>query len=94
MAINRLGPVYEPGRRCVYTSGTGYDTLGQILVATDPGQRVFRQIAREDLFAPLGLNDTSFGLPTADPARVPVSFAPGAATPAAAVMAADFNRDL
>lgn len=31
--------VYKPGTRCAYTSGTGYDVLGQILVATDPKKR-------------------------------------------------------
>ena len=72
-AINKLNAVYEPGTRCVYTSGTGYDALGQILVATDPKRRSFRRIAKDDLFDPLGMQATSFGLPSDHPKRVPVS---------------------
>ena len=62
-AMNRLKAVYKPGTRCAYTSGTGYDALGQMLVATDPKRRSFNRIAKEDLFDPLGMRTTSFGLP-------------------------------
>lgn len=73
-AICQLPAVYEPGTRCLYTSGLGFDLLGQILVNTDPDKRTFRDIAREDLFEPLGMVATSFGSPVSDPMRVPVSF--------------------
>lgn len=72
-AICKLSAVYEPGTRCAYTSGTGYDVLGQILVVTDPMRRSFRRIAQEDLFDRLGMQTTSFGLATGHPKRVPVS---------------------
>lgn len=75
-AISRLKAVYAPGTRCAYTSGTGYDALGQLLVETDPKGRSFSQIAKEDLFDPLGMQTTSFGLPLDHPLRVPVSFTP------------------
>lgn len=73
-AICQLPASYEPGTRCVYTSGIGYDLFGQILVNTDPQGRRFRDIARQELFEPLGMTSSSFGLPVDDPARVPVSF--------------------
>ena len=75
-AIKRLKAVYKPGTRCAYTSGTGYDALGQVLVETDPKRRSFNRIAKEDLFDPLGMHNTSFGLRNDDPKRVPVSFTP------------------
>lgn len=75
-AIAALHPVYDPGSRCAYTSGTGYDALGRVLELTDPEGRRFRDIAREELFEPLGLPGISFGLPVDDPARVPVRWTP------------------
>lgn len=88
-AISALPAIYTPGTRCLYTSGVGYDLLGQILVLTDSGDRDFRRLAREDLFEPLGLSASSFGLPLDDPTRVPVSQTPlngGAANPFLAVL--------
>jgi len=93
-AINRLKPVYEAGTRCAYTSGTGYDALGQILVLTDPKRRSFGRIAREELFEPLGLKNTSFGLAVEDPKRVPVSFTPSMTTLVSPTMSRVFNTVL
>lgn len=72
--IKNLKAVYAPGKRCSYTSGTGYDVLGQILVETDPKKRSFNKIAKEDLFDLLGMENTTFGLSLTDEKRVPVSF--------------------
>lgn len=80
-ATNELDAVYSPGEGCVYTSGPGYDVLGQILVNTDPQGRPFHVIADEELFKPLGLMDTTFGLPLTDPRRVPVQYVPSVKTP-------------
>jgi CubicO group peptidase (beta-lactamase class C family) len=44
-AICKLRTVYEPGTRCAYTSGTGFDLLGQIVAVTDPKRRSFNFIA-------------------------------------------------
>jgi CubicO group peptidase (beta-lactamase class C family) len=90
-AINALKAMYKPGTRCAYTSGTGYDALGQILVLTDPKRRSFRQIAHEELFAPLGMTHTSFGCATDDPRRVPVSFTEANMTPASPTFMHVFN---
>lgn len=91
-AIEKLQAAYEPGTRCCYTSGTGYDMLGQILVETDTKNRSFREIARQDLFEPLGMADTSFGLPVADPRRVPVSHTPSSSMPISAKVDGIFNN--
>ncbi|GAA1176558.1 serine hydrolase domain-containing protein [Streptomyces hebeiensis] len=91
-AISALPLAYTPGTRCVYTSSLGFDLLGQILVNTDPKGRGFRQIAEEDLFAPLGLHDTSFGSPLDDPRRVPVSFTEQNTGPTTPALLQVFNK--
>ena len=85
-AIKKLKAVCKPGTRCAYTSGTGYDALGQILVETDPKRRSFNRIAKEDLFDPLGMHKTSFGLSIDDPKRVPVSFTPANEAPTSSII--------
>jgi len=91
-AINRLKAVYDPGTRCAYTSGTGYDALGQILVNTDPKRRSFNRIAKEELFDPLGMRTTSFGLTTDHPKRVPVSFTQANEGPTSPLFRRMFNE--
>jgi CubicO group peptidase (beta-lactamase class C family) len=91
-AICRLKAVYDPGTRCAYTSGTGYDALGQILVNTDPKRRSFNRIAKEALFDPLDMRTTSFGLPTDHPRRVPVSFTSANAGPTSPLFRRMFNE--
>lgn len=75
-AISAIPLAYTPGDQVVYNPFASYAVLGQILVAIDPAGRSFRQIAKEDLFAPLGMNDTSYGLAVDEPRRVPVSVPP------------------
>jgi CubicO group peptidase (beta-lactamase class C family) len=65
---------FTPGTRCHYNSFGGISVLGQILVLTDPSGRSFSHIAQEDLFEPLGMADTRFGIDFANPRRVPTSF--------------------
>lgn len=81
-AISALPAANVPGERVVYNTAASYAVLGQILVATDPKKRSFRDIAREDLFEPLGMADTVFGLGQDDPRRVPVSYTEKNTTPA------------
>jgi CubicO group peptidase (beta-lactamase class C family) len=90
-AMNRLKAVYEPGTRCAYTSGTGYDALGQVLVATDPKRRSFNQIAKEDLFDPLGMRTASFGLRVSHPKRVPVTHTPANENPSSSLIRKALN---
>jgi CubicO group peptidase (beta-lactamase class C family) len=72
-AVSAVPAAHTPGERVVYNSFASYAVLGQIVVKTDPAGRTFRQIAREELFAPLGMVDTSYGLAVNEPRRVPVS---------------------
>lgn len=90
-AIEKLKAAYAPGEKCVYTSGTGYDLLGEIIVETDPKHRAFRDIAREEIFEPLGMADTSFGHSTTDPRRVPVSHTPKSMMPVSGKVDEIFN---
>lgn len=73
---------YVPGRQCVYNPLASYAVLGKILVETDPKQRCFRDIAREDLFEPLGMKNSCFGLDADHPKRVPVCHTVKQTTPA------------
>lgn len=52
----------EPGTRCDYAPLANHVLMGEALRRTDPKGRRFRDILREDLFAPLGMSDTSMGL--------------------------------
>jgi CubicO group peptidase (beta-lactamase class C family) len=74
LAVSALPATHVPGARVVYSPFAAYAVLGQILVATDPDKRSFQQITHEDLFVPLGMLHTRYGLRADDPRRVPVSF--------------------
>lgn len=89
--ISAIPATNVPGERVVYNTAASYAVLGQILVATDPHQRAFRDIAREDLFAPLGMHDTVYGLSPDAPRRVPVSYTPANTTPATVASLAAMN---
>lgn len=90
-AIVKLDAAYAPGTKCCYTSGTGYDILGQILVETDPKHSAFRDIAREDLFEPLEMADTTFGHEVDGPRCVPVSHTEKSMMPISAKVDSIFN---
>lgn len=52
----------EPGSRCDYSPVANHVLMAEMLRRTDPAQRSFRQILDEDLFLPLAMKDTSFGV--------------------------------
>jgi CubicO group peptidase (beta-lactamase class C family) len=56
-----LGAV-EPGTRCDYSPMANHTLLGEALRRTDPAGRDIVSIIREDLFEPLGMVDTAFGI--------------------------------
>lgn len=73
MYLDRLAELFEaalehvqgevpPGSRCDYSPLVNHVLLGTALVRTDPRGRDYRTLLHEDLFAPLGMNDTSMGL--------------------------------
>lgn len=60
--IENVHGTVPPGSRCDYAPVVNHVLMGEMLRRTDPQGRVFRDIAREDLFEPLGMHDTSFGV--------------------------------
>ncbi|WP_197382724.1 serine hydrolase domain-containing protein [Mycolicibacterium mengxianglii] len=89
--INNLSAEYIPGTRCIYTSAVGFDLLGQVLVITDSSGRPFRQILAEDLFEPLGMRDSSFGVDPGNPRRVPASATAENSTPMTPILVTACN---
>lgn len=79
---------YETGSRAAYTQLASHAIVAKMLELTDPKQRKFKDIAREDLFEPLEMNDSSFGLSDPEnPRRVPVSYTEKMTAPSSAVNA-------
>lgn len=60
--IENVPGIVPPGSRCDYAPVVNHVLMGEMLRRTDPAGRAFRDIAREDLFEPLGMQDTSFGV--------------------------------
>jgi len=56
-----LGTV-EPGTRCDYSPMANHTLLAEALRRTDPAGRDILTIVNEDLFQPLGMVDTAFGI--------------------------------
>lgn len=52
----------EPGARCDYAPMANHTLLAEALRRTDPEDRDLTRIVREDLFEPLGMADTAFGI--------------------------------
>jgi len=51
-----------PGTRCDYAPVVNHVLMAEMLRRTDPAGRAFAEIVRQDLFEPLGMRDTSFGV--------------------------------
>lgn len=63
----------EPGKRVMYNIRATYCILGEVIRRLDGGKRSFRQILAEDLFAPLGMHKSAFGMqPDLEADRVPI----------------------
>ncbi|WP_440058125.1 serine hydrolase domain-containing protein [Pseudomonas fragariae (ex Marin et al. 2024)] len=93
-AISALPATHVPGQRVVYNPFASYAVLGQLLVVSDPLKRSFRAIAQQDLFEPLGMHDTTYGLATNASRRVPVSFTERNSTAQTGQTAGLLNRHL
>jgi len=61
-ACENVHGIVEPGTRCDYAPVVNHVLMGELLRRTDPKGRAFRDIAREDLFEPLAMRDTSLGV--------------------------------
>jgi len=54
----------KPGEKSDYSPLVNHVLMGMALVRTDPAGRNYQTLLHEDLFAPLGMADTSMGLRT------------------------------
>ena len=62
--IDNVHGTVPPGTRFHYAPVVNHVLLGEMLRRTDPHGRAFRDIAQQDLFDPLGMRDTAFGVRT------------------------------
>jgi CubicO group peptidase (beta-lactamase class C family) len=62
-AVCRLIPgAVEPGTRCDYAPMANHVLLAEALRRSDPDGRDILDIVRQDLFEPVGMSDTAFGI--------------------------------
>lgn len=59
----RIAPVNRPGEVVSYSAQVSYDVLGVVAERVDPAGRRFGRIIEEDIFAPLGMTDSTIGMP-------------------------------
>jgi CubicO group peptidase (beta-lactamase class C family) len=57
-----IRPSEPPGERVAYSPLANHVLLGEALRRTDPQHRSYRDIVQQDLFSPLGMNDSSVGM--------------------------------
>lgn len=60
--VTRVHGIVEPGERCDYSPMVNHVLLSVILERTDPKGRGIVDILREDLWGPLGMDDTAMGI--------------------------------
>lgn len=70
-AACNLEPMGKPGTRAAYQPYLTYSILGYCLVLLDEKKRSYSQIAKEELFDPLGMKDTSISGDPKNPCFVP-----------------------
>lgn len=61
-ALSRVDVLFEPGTNLNYAPAINHALMGE-MVRRAYGAKHFRDLARELLFDPLGMDDTAFGLP-------------------------------
>lgn len=72
-AICELPLESTPGEIVSYSAMTGFTILAEVVRRLDKKGRTFRALMKEELFVPLGMKDSSFGiLPDKADRRVPV----------------------
>jgi len=62
-AVCTMAPETLPGQSVRYSVLTAHAVMAEMVRRVDGGSRPFRQIMREEVFAPLGMNDTALGAP-------------------------------
>lgn len=71
-AACKLGQHNVTGASVHYQPYVTWTVLGRLLMLTDDKKRTFKQIMEEDIFAPLGMKDTTIGCTPDNPRRVKV----------------------
>lgn len=61
-ALGNVDVIHEPGTQVNYSPSINHALIGE-MVRRAYGYEHFRDLARDLIFEPLGMNDTSFGLP-------------------------------
>jgi CubicO group peptidase (beta-lactamase class C family) len=61
--VAQCAPETVPGTAVKYSITPGHAVMAEMVRRVDGGARPFRQIVAEDVFAPLGMKDTTLGLP-------------------------------
>lgn len=73
-AMSKLAPTAIPGKTVGYSSFASHSILGEVVRRLDPQKRRYRDILRDELFAPLGMTDSSLGQnPDRESRRVPIA---------------------
>jgi CubicO group peptidase (beta-lactamase class C family) len=62
LAVSDQPLLTTPGRRVSYSPVGGYAVLGELVRRLDGGARPYREILNQELFAPLGMKESSLGL--------------------------------
>src|SRR5262249_700780 len=58
-----LEPGWTPGQKAGYHPSSAWIMLGEILRRVDPQQRLCDRFVREEIFVPVGMNDSWCGMP-------------------------------
>lgn len=72
---------FVPSERCAYSPFGNHTIQAKLIEKTDPKGRKFAQIMRDEVFAPLGMTETTYGNTIDNPRRVPVCYTPKMSTP-------------
>ncbi|HJC59337.1 MAG TPA: beta-lactamase family protein [Candidatus Dietzia intestinigallinarum] len=67
--FEEMSPDFPIGTNCYHALGWGW-IIAEIIQRTDPDNRPFAQVAREELLDPIGATDLYFGLPASEDHRL------------------------
>lgn len=76
-AAAKLAPNSKIGEVCAYQPYITYCVLGYLLILTDEKKRSYSDIIHDEIFEPLGMNDSSIGRDINDSRSVPMVFCYG-----------------
>jgi CubicO group peptidase (beta-lactamase class C family) len=71
-AVSNSTLLHAPGTQVTYSPWASFAILGELARRIDGRSLSFADLMTERIFTPLGMSDTTIGLPMTDPRRVPV----------------------